>query len=221
MDKEDISRLENKIKALETDIVVAKKHGEERRLDKLEQSLTNTSFPVLNDHSLLDVQNQDESDESCEDNGNEALQHNDLLSKLLASSSDKKPTATKVLDDSVLQQDELAILGDCASSDNSAATEGNNNAAAPVVAVNDVIDQYDEYEKQLMREISGMEVSLKKDSMELQNNDFYNQYQSAEYPAVTTDQPANLSEAVQALFDFLDQEIEIESQAKRVTLEAF
>ena len=64
-DKLDISRLENKIKALETDIVVAKKHGEERRLDKLEQSLVNTSFPVLDDHSLLDVENV-ESDESCD-----------------------------------------------------------------------------------------------------------------------------------------------------------
>lgn len=64
-DKLDISRLENKIKALETDIVVAKKHGEERRLDKLEQSLVNTSFPVLDDHSLLDVENVD-SDESCD-----------------------------------------------------------------------------------------------------------------------------------------------------------
>ena len=53
-DKEDISRLESKIKALESDIVVAKQLGEERRLDKLELSLTNTSIPALNDNSLLD-----------------------------------------------------------------------------------------------------------------------------------------------------------------------
>ena len=53
-DKDDINRLENKIKALESDIVIAKQIGEERRLDKLEQSLTNTSIPALNDNSLLE-----------------------------------------------------------------------------------------------------------------------------------------------------------------------
>lgn len=35
-DKDEIGRLESKIKALETDIVIAKQLGEERRLDKLE-----------------------------------------------------------------------------------------------------------------------------------------------------------------------------------------
>ena len=53
-DKDEVSRLESKIKALESDIVIAKQLGEERRLDKLEQSLTNTSIPALNDNSLLD-----------------------------------------------------------------------------------------------------------------------------------------------------------------------
>ena len=53
-DKDDINRLENKIKALESDIVIAKQIGEERRLDKLEQSLTNTSIPALIDNSLLE-----------------------------------------------------------------------------------------------------------------------------------------------------------------------
>ena len=57
-DKNDISRLENKIKALETDIVTAKQIGEGRRLDKLEMSLTNTSIPALIDTSLLE---EDES----------------------------------------------------------------------------------------------------------------------------------------------------------------
>ena len=38
-DKSDINRLENKIKALENSIVEAKQAGEEKRLDKLEQSL--------------------------------------------------------------------------------------------------------------------------------------------------------------------------------------
>ena len=35
-DKTDLARLENKIKALETSIEVAKKEGEEKKLDKLE-----------------------------------------------------------------------------------------------------------------------------------------------------------------------------------------
>jgi len=53
-DKDEIGRLESKIKALETDIVIAKQIGEGRKLDKLEMSLTNTSIPALIDNSLLD-----------------------------------------------------------------------------------------------------------------------------------------------------------------------
>ena len=53
-DKDEIDRLESKIKALETDIVIAKQIGEGRRLDKLEMSLTITSIPALIDNSLLD-----------------------------------------------------------------------------------------------------------------------------------------------------------------------
>lgn len=53
-DKDDISRLEKKIKALESDITIAKQQNEEKRLDKLEQSLTNTTMPAMNDNSLLD-----------------------------------------------------------------------------------------------------------------------------------------------------------------------
>mmetsp|Transcript_24806 Transcript_24806/g.29186 ORF Transcript_24806/g.29186 Transcript_24806/m.29186 type:complete len:99 (+) Transcript_24806:115-411(+) len=53
-DKDDISRLEKKIKALESDITMAKQINEEKRLDKLEQSLTNTTMPAMNDNSLLD-----------------------------------------------------------------------------------------------------------------------------------------------------------------------
>jgi len=53
-DKDDISRLESKIKALESDITMAKQLNEERRLDKLEQSLTHTSMPAIDDNSLLD-----------------------------------------------------------------------------------------------------------------------------------------------------------------------
>jgi len=117
-DKDDISRLENKIKALETDIVTAKKHGEERRLDKLELSLTNTSIPALNDNSLLD---DDIQKDICDDHDlddENALQHKELLNKLLASSSAKKQLSVPATaqqdagNESMLQEDELAILGD-------------------------------------------------------------------------------------------------------------
>lgn len=53
-DKDDISRLESKIKALESDIIMAKQQGEERSLNKLEQSIHNTTVPILADTSLLD-----------------------------------------------------------------------------------------------------------------------------------------------------------------------
>ena len=68
----------------------------------------------------------------------------------------------------MLQEDELAILGDYSSSDNS----GNiaESKATDTVAVNDVIDEYDEYEKQLMKEICGMETTgLKKENFEFKN----------------------------------------------------
>ena len=51
-DKADINRLESKIKALETQIVEAKQVGENKKLDKLERSLTN--IPNLNEISLLE-----------------------------------------------------------------------------------------------------------------------------------------------------------------------
>ena len=51
-DKEDINRLESKIKALETQITEAKQVGEDRKLDRLERSLTN--IPRLTDSSLLE-----------------------------------------------------------------------------------------------------------------------------------------------------------------------
>ena len=53
-DKDEINRLEKKIKALQSDITIAKQINEEKRLDKLEQSLTNTTMPAMNDNSLLD-----------------------------------------------------------------------------------------------------------------------------------------------------------------------
>ena len=59
-DKDEINRLEKKIKALQSDITIAKQINEEKRLDKLEQSLTNTTMPAMNDNSLLD-------DLPCED----------------------------------------------------------------------------------------------------------------------------------------------------------
>lgn len=67
-DKDSISHLENKIKALETDIVVAKQLNQSRRLDKLEQSLTNTTMPILNDNSLLE-EDDNALNQSAESNG--------------------------------------------------------------------------------------------------------------------------------------------------------
>ena len=119
-DKDEIDRLESKIKALESDIVTAKQLGEERRLDKLEQSLTNTSVPALADTSLLD-----------DDEGSPMKQ---LLSdklELIATSGKQK---TVDQHDSVLQEDELAILADYDKRGN-------------VKGYKDVILEYDEYEK--------------------------------------------------------------------------
>ena len=81
-DKEDINRLENKIKALESDITQAKQVNEERRLDKLENSLINTSLPCLNDNSLLeDALNLSPTKEES----GTATKHKELLQKLLSS----------------------------------------------------------------------------------------------------------------------------------------
>ena len=96
-DKDDINRLENKIKALESDIVIAKQIGEERRLDKLEQSLTNTSIPALNDNSLLE--DDLEADGSIKSTNSHARGQRQLLAKLLAVSSAK---GGKEQNDSVL-----------------------------------------------------------------------------------------------------------------------
>ena len=96
-DKDDINRLENKIKALESDIVIAKQIGEERRLDKLEQSLTNTSIPALNDNSLLE--DDLEADGSIKSTNSPARGQRQLLAKLLAVSSAKE---CKEQNDSVL-----------------------------------------------------------------------------------------------------------------------
>ena len=63
-DQDDIGRLESKIKALESDITVAKQLGEERRLDKLEQSLNNSQLPDLNDNSLLNDNDEQVESES-------------------------------------------------------------------------------------------------------------------------------------------------------------
>ena len=65
-DKDELSRLMNKIKSVESEIVIAKKNGEERRLDKLELSLCNTSIPALNDQSLLD--DEDAAAQAARDN---------------------------------------------------------------------------------------------------------------------------------------------------------
>ena len=58
-----------------------------------------------------------------------------------------------------------------------------------------------------------MEANLGKDSLEIMN--------AKKGEESETNQQSGLTEAIQALFDFLDQEVQIESQAKRVTLEAY
>ena len=108
-DKDDINRLENKIKALESDIVIAKQTGEERRLDKLEQSLTNTSIPALNDNSLLEDDVEVVGSMKSSVKNSPGRGQRELLAKLMAVSSAK---GGKEQNDSVLQDDELAILGD-------------------------------------------------------------------------------------------------------------
>ena len=106
-DKDDISRLENKIKALETDITVAKQLNETRRLDKLEQSLTNTSIPALNDNSLLE-----EDDNQAESVDGSSKRNDLLINKLLKSDGTNKKDQSNKNNDSMLQEDELAILAD-------------------------------------------------------------------------------------------------------------
>ena len=108
-DKDDINRLENKIKALESDIVIAKQTGEERRLDKLEQSLTNTSIPALIDNSLLEDDVEEVGSMKSSVKNSPGRGQRELLAKLMAVSSAK---GGKEQNDSVLQDDELAILGD-------------------------------------------------------------------------------------------------------------
>ena len=108
-DKDDINRLENKIKALESDIVIAKQTGEERRLDKLEQSLTNTSIPALNDNSLLEDDVEVVGSMKSSVKNSPGRGQRELLAKLMAVSS---ANVGKEQNDSVLQDDELAILGD-------------------------------------------------------------------------------------------------------------
>ena len=72
----------------------------ERRLDKLENSLINTSLPCLNDNSLLeDALNLSPTKEES----GTATKHKELLQKLLSSAGGNN--------DSLLQDDELAILG--------------------------------------------------------------------------------------------------------------
>ena len=160
-DKEDISRLESKIKALESDIVIAKQLGEERRLDKLELSLTNTSIPALNDNSLLDDLPEDQLDREAALIESPLKQQKELMNRvaeLIASGTGGKENEN-VLHDSVLHEDELAILGDYAGHQSASETDNSLPAGKKTstgVAKN-IINEYDEYEKQLMREIRGLE----------------------------------------------------------------
>lgn len=136
-DKDDINRLENKIKALESDIVIAKQLGEERRLDKLEMSLTNTSIPALIDNSLLDEDvNLDDMMDSP------TKKQKELMNKVAELMTSGKDTKGDALHDSVLHEDELAILGDMRSGKESTQTQ-----ALVKTDAKDLIIEYDEYEK--------------------------------------------------------------------------
>ena len=76
-----------------------------------------------------------------------------------------------------------------------------------------------------MREICGMETNIKNDNLEFQNA-FKSENSDSRIllPGNNGDQQQaaqNLTDAVYALFEFLENEVEIESLAKRVTLKAF
>ena len=107
-DKDDISRLEKKIKALESDITIAKQQNEEKRLDKLEQSLTNTTMPAMNDNSLLDDDLPFGEDSPSKEQ--RALMNK--VNELMMSGKQKLTSAEQnpILTDSQLHDDELAIL---------------------------------------------------------------------------------------------------------------
>lgn len=192
-DKDDISRLENKIKALESDITIAKQQGEERRLDKLEQSLTNTSIPALNDNSLLD----DEEIMALRDQKSPDKLQQNLLSKLMASGSNQKDD---LMDDSCLHEDELAILGDYQGGASRAEKKPNTVKQSTCTTgkdPKDVIVEYDEYEKQLMRELSTMEAAtvLKNDSLDELNAQKSAVLQNTNTSG-STDQTVDLKKAV-------------------------
>ena len=107
-------------------------------------SLTNTSIPCLNDNSLLeDALNL--SSPTKEESGT-ATKHKELLQKLLSSAGGN---------DSMLQDDELAILG-CYDDMPVKNTFKQKTETTDKVA-KDVLAEYDEYEKQIMEEIGKMD----------------------------------------------------------------
>ena len=191
-DKDEIDRLESKIKALETDIVIAKQIGEGRRLDKLEMSLTNTSIPALIDNSLLD--------EEITTSPTKQQQLTTILTDLMTSGKQTKQR------DSTIRDDELAILGDYP-------TRIFDNKSK---VMKDVICEYAEYEKQLMREINGMEV--KSTDKNLQSNKMLDAQKSEEQslPSENT-----LDQTIQTLFEFIDTEIVVPHAKKQTLLALF
>lgn len=134
-DKDDISRLEKKIKALESDITIAKQQNEEKRLDKLEQSLTNTTMPAMNDNSLLDDDLQFDEDSPSKEQ--RALMNK--VNELMMSGKQKLTSAEQnpILTDSQLHDDELAILGGYG---------GENQPVGTTQEARDIMLEYDEYE---------------------------------------------------------------------------
>ena len=80
----------------------------------------------------------------------------------------------------------------------------------------DVICEYDEYEKQLMREINGMEV--KWTDKNLQSNKMLDAQKSEEHSL----HPENtLDQTIQTLFEFIDTEIVVPHAKKQTLLALF
>ena len=145
-DKDAITSLEKKIKALESDITVAKQQNVERRLDKLDQSLTNTTMPAMNDNSLLDDELPVLEDTPCKEQRALMNKVNELMQSGKQKLTNPDGDENNVLTESVLQEDELAILENYG---------GEQQVGSTTQGANDIILEYDEYEQQLMKEICG------------------------------------------------------------------
>ena len=93
----------------------------------------------------------------------------------------------------MLRDDELAILGE-------------STDVAGMLA-KDAILKYDEYEKQLLKEIGDQPLEVCNAQKSVDNNQ-------------ELFEATNLNEAIEALFDFIDNEVEITSLSTKANLSA-